>query len=168
MTVEQQSADTMRVLVVLTQMQGTGQLIARAVDLAALGGGLVHAIYLIDADRTDHIGDCLTSRGFVGTAMAQSVKQIASEAAHESAEEALSEIRSAAAERGVPCETELVHGRLLETVARVSAELRPKHVLLCRCRVGLFARLFGERDLKKLQRELGGALELVEPGMASA
>ncbi len=168
MTVEQETNET-RVLVVLTQMHGSGHLISRAVDLAALTeGGVVYALYLVDLDRAEHIGACLTSRGFVGTAMAQSVKQVASESAQQCAEDALADVRAAAAERGVHCETELVRGRLVETVAQVARRRRPKHVLVCRSKVGLFARLFGKRDLKKLQRELGAALELVDPVMTGA
>lgn len=148
---------------ILTPARRGDRLVDAALSEAARGGdaGRVTAVYLLDEARGEHLRDCMESRGFVGTAPAEDVHRLALEAAHAAGEAVLAEIAGRAKAARVAYEGRVIRGRLRATVLTLLGEAEIARVYVTTGRLGPLLRLFGEREVKQLQRELGDALVTV-------
>ena len=149
-----------KVLAVLTPARRGDSLIREAIRVALAGDSptQLHVLYVIDQNRGEHLKDCLNNRGFVGPGPAENVGRISNDTAQMAGQDALEDAVNLATERGVPCETEVVWGELLETVVEASEKFKPTRILMSQSRLGPLVRLFGEKDVAKLKRRFGDRL----------
>ena len=122
----------------------------------------VTLLFVLDAGRGEHLQDCLSGRGFVGSGPTREVERASSEHAHAAAETRLAEVRGTLEAKGFSCKTEVVTGPLFESVSRAAEACKPDRVYMTRSKLGPLARLFGERDRKRFSRHFGEALILRE------
>ncbi len=148
------------ILVIMTPARSCETLVEQALSAAALGpsNGQVTLVWLMDEDRSDHLRDCLESRGFVGAGPAKNVQRLMHETAIDEGKQQLDELSQRAEAKGLTVETELLNGRLEESVLKLYERYKPDKVYLPIGRLGPLVRLFGERALKRLRKRLGEAL----------
>ena len=149
-----------KVLAVLTPARRGDALIHEAIRVTLEGDEApqMRVLYVIDQNRGAHLKDCLNNRGFVGPGPAENVGKISNDTAQMAGQHALEDARTHATEQGVPCETEVVWGDLLETVIEEAETFRPAHILMSQSRLGPFVRLFGEKAVARLKKRFGDRL----------
>lgn len=148
------------VLVIMTPARHCEMVVEQAMQAAALGdeGGRVTLVWLMDEDRSEHIRDCLESRGFVGSGPAANVTRLMKETSSNEGQRQLDELKERGEAKGLNVITSLVVGHLEETVLELYAEHAPDRVYLPGAKLGPLVRLFGERAIKRLRKRLGDVL----------
>ncbi len=122
----------------------------------------VALLYVVDADRGEHIQECLSGRGFVGLGPTRDVQRMSTVHARAEGETRLEEVKAQLETHGFSCTSEVVAGPLFESVSQAVEALRPDRIYMSRSKLGPFARLFGERDVARLARLFGDKLILRE------
>jgi nucleotide-binding universal stress UspA family protein len=153
-----------RVLAILTPARREDALLEEAIRVAKTEGDDAHlvALYVIDKSRAAHLRDCLNNRGFVGPGPAEDVSKLSDDSALLEGQAAIEDVRELAQTHGIGCDAEVIWGELLETVLEAAQEQQADRVFMSQSKLGLFARLFGEKDHRKLKRRLGERLVVLE------
>jgi nucleotide-binding universal stress UspA family protein len=71
-------------------------------------------------------------------------------------------VRELAQLHGIGCDAEVICGELLESVVEAAQEQQADRVFMSQSKLGLFARLFGEKDHRRLKQHLGDRLVVLD------